>query len=254
MVKRSKTTNFEIFYDKLIDQSNQKETINKHIACKILKYIKDLKPIEKAIDFCDKNGISPSTFTAFCKKMGFSNVKELIFMHEQILENYKKKKLSKKDSDNKIKLAARIIDNSRKILFIGVSGALSTNIDFQLKLLRMDKNAIVVWNKYEQIGLSKLLTEKDVIIVNSVSFQHKWMIDIVKHTKAAVIVVSSWMPPEVKDKVKFFFHIKTNERQDALRVFTMQSKIFAVEIYYKIFIELQKNQKNQENLELSSYR
>ncbi|WP_027120585.1 MurR/RpiR family transcriptional regulator [Mycoplasmopsis lipofaciens] len=250
-----KTTNNLIstssYISNLIVISKEGSNTNKYISEKLLLYIKNKIKLSKAINFCQEIGVSPAAITILSKKIGLKNVKELIFVHNNSLI------LKEEDKDLEDSIYSKIaslINISEKIFFIGVSGAIGVNLDFQIKLLRMNKNAILLMNKYEQIGISKLLTEKDTIILNSVSLQHKWMIDIIKNTKANVVLLSSWLPKNIKNKVTYFLKIKDNERHDGLRLYTMEGRVTTSRMFFHIFKKLQENSDNYKNLQLTSYR
>ncbi|WP_169734601.1 hypothetical protein [[Mycoplasma] collis] len=118
----------------------------------------------------------------------------------------------------------------------------------------MNKNCIHVLNKYEQIGISKILTENDLIIVNSVSLQHKWIVDIMETTKTKIVLVSSWMPQHLKSKINYFFKISSNERQDGLRIFSSEIKEKTLLFFNKILKESRTDPTNYDFLERSSYQ
>ncbi|WP_426461331.1 hypothetical protein [Mycoplasma hafezii] len=240
------------YVSKLISCTNENNDVYSFIAKELLNNVNSKIQIKHAKDFCETIGVSPAAFSYFSKRIGFENVKELVFIHNQIIKvntNVKKEIV-----DQTVQEAARLIDLAHKILFIGVSGAAGLNLDLQLSLLRMDKNAILVYNKYEQIGLSRLLKSNDVMIVNSISLQHKWMINIIKQTEAKVILISSWIPKEIQNKVNVYFQVETDERTDGLRLFTSKGREKTLVFYKDIFKELRNNKSNFENLQKSSYQ
>ncbi|QGZ97526.1 hypothetical protein GE118_01785 [Mycoplasma sp. NEAQ87857] len=227
------------------------QNINKHIAQSLLNKVKNKKKLYKATTFCEEIAISPASLSMFSKKLNFTNVKELIFIHNNSLNL---DKIIDKEKNQQLVKAANLINKANKILFIGVSSSIASNLDFHIKLVRMNKNSILLWNKYEQVGISRILTSKDVIVINSISLSHKWMIDVIKNTEAKIILISSWIPKEIENKVSFFFQIKGKERHDGLRLFTLEGRLLITEIYYKIFKILTEDSTNYKYLEKSAYR
>ncbi|AKA50031.1 hypothetical protein [Mycoplasmopsis gallinacea] len=249
-----KTETFEISADqylaKLIKIKKERSNINGYIAEQLLHKLKMKQRIERGVEFCEEIGVSPSALSIFVKVFEVNNAKEIFFLHNSSINA---KYEIENNEDQKIVQAAELINKAHRNFFIGVSGALGNNMDFQIKLLRMNKTAIIVWNKYEQIGISRLLNKDDVIIVNSVSLQHSWMIDLIKYTEAKIILLSSWMPDEIKDKVTIFFQILSKEQNDGMRLYAMEGRMFVSEIYYRIFKVMQQDPKNFKNLQITSF-
>ncbi|MEE3927996.1 hypothetical protein V2E24_00180 [Mycoplasmopsis ciconiae] len=242
----------EDYINKLYDMINESDNIYQYIATKLMERIKNKQSVIKGGEFCTEIGVSASSLSNFATTIKFQNIKEMFYIHNSIVAHKNKKPL--KNTDQQIVKAAELISKANKILFIGISGAVGINFDFHIKLLRMNKNSIFVCDKYEQVGLSKLLTFNDLIIVNSTSLQHKWMIDILKKTNAKVILISSRLPEPIKDKVTFYFELENEQKFDAMRIFITEGRVEAARILHTLFIEMQKNPQNQKFLEISSYR
>lgn len=250
--EQSKNSRSEEYVSSLISISKQDKNVSSYIATKILEMLQNGEKFTKAIDFAKTIGVSNSALTFFVKKTNLTNFKEIIFVHNLLIDF--KSNTEKVDYGDSIYKAAKILNSANKIFLVGVSSSVGFNYDFYLKLLRMDKHCILVWNKYEQIGLSHILNENDVIIVNSISLQHLWMIEIIKKTKAKVILISSWIPEEIKNKVKFYFKVDSNEKNDGLRLYSMKSRIASAEIFYKIYDCMKSMGDNLEKIKLTSYR
>ncbi|VEU76005.1 hypothetical protein [Mycoplasmopsis columboralis] len=240
------------FIANLIELKKTSNDINGYIASELLSRNKKGTFISQAKEFCEEIGVSPSAFTFFSRKIKLNNVKEIVYIHNQLIENREAKI---KDTKNTLaKDVAKLINSSNKIHLVGVSGAAGMNMDLQIQLLRMNKNCIQMWNKYEQIGLSKILTENDLVIVNSISLQHQWMIKIMEMTSAKIVLISSWIPEHLESKISYFYKISTNERQDGLRIFTSEGREKTLAFYNSILKELRSDPTNYEYLTRSSYR
>lgn len=148
--------------------------ISTHLLKKLAKGEK-LKPTK---EFCAEIFVSTSTMSNFIKVIGLSNYKELIFIHNLSIEtnnnaeNEVKKPAGKELSEKNYSEAGKLIEWARKVFFLGVSSNHFANLDLAVKLQRIDKWVVVPSGKYEQVGLSKLLTEDDLIICSSISLQH----------------------------------------------------------------------------------
>ncbi|QZE12314.1 hypothetical protein [Mycoplasma sp. Ms02] len=241
------------YVSQIIYMSSEEQNLYGSIAEALRKKLKKKIKIGKAVVFCNEISISPSTFTNFSKELGFENVREMIYTHNQIIRDSEPKVVTN-ESDKTIKSAASLIQNARKIMLIGVSGTLGINHDLNIKLLRMGMNTVFVANKYEQIGLSRILTSDDLIIVNSISLSHKWMTDIIEETEAKVLLISSSLPTKIKHKVTEFFLVETTERHDGMRLYSSDSRLVSTRFIYKVFDELMTNEQNYLNLIKTAYK
>ncbi|UUM19529.1 MULTISPECIES: hypothetical protein [unclassified Mycoplasma] len=240
------------YVSSLINVKNSSNDIHSYIASELLIRNKRGILLTQARKFCTEIAVSPSTFTFFTRRIGLSNVKELLYIHNSMIENseHKPKKIKLNNAYN----LAQLINTAHKILLVGVSGASWMNQGFYIQLLRMNKNAIYVANKYEQFGLSKILTSKDLIIVNSISLQHNWMIKLMENTHAQVALISSWAPKHLLNKLALFVEISSKERQDGLRIFTNDAREKTLKFFNKVLDELRENPENLNYLTKSSYR
>ncbi|UUD36593.1 SIS domain-containing protein [Mycoplasmopsis citelli] len=254
MVKSKKrhTSKEAEFISNLLYLKNSTDDINSYIADEILTRHKQGILIPQAYKFCTEIGVSPSSFTFFAKKIRLNNVREILYIHNFLIENDQEK--TKKTKVTAAQEVAKFIDQCNKILFIGISGSTWMNMDFSIQLLRMNKFAIHLPGKYEQIGLSKILTPDDLLIVNSVSLKHKWMLDIMENTRAKIVLISTWIPEHLKEKINVFYKINVKERQDGLRVFTSEAREKSLQFYNYVLKELRNNPVNLEFLTKSSYR
>lgn len=238
----------EKFMDKL-NTSVRKDTgtINL-ISGWIYKKIKDKEYIESAKAFAFEIGISNAMLSKYAKSLGYDNFAEIIFLVKSSIENDGSDE--EIISDSKIKAAARMILDCRKIYFVGVSSGYLTNSDFSHKLNRLDLWCVTNMNKYEQIGQSKLLTSDDLVIINSVSLQHTWMTDILNNTSAKTIVLTA---SDNKIKPDILFHYFPQENASFNRRKTIKNRIEVLNIYDQIFSEMTRNSKLERLLKITSY-
>lgn len=240
-----------IEYQKVLEQTKNEHNSFGRIAGILLFKIKSFNKVTTATDLAEESYVSNATITKFIKHLGFNNFNELAFIHNQNKEIIETETITTEDE---YKNVADEINNARKILFIGVSNSHFINLDFANKLMRLDKWVINTPSKYEQVGFSKIITEKDLLIVNSVSLQHTWMIDIIKKTKGKVILISSIEPSTLGVKPDHFFKLDAKEKSDHFRIFTEQNRIMALQVFDEIFHHLIKDKKNYEALRMTSYR
>lgn len=238
----------ETFMDKLnISVRNDTGTINL-ISGWILKKIKDKEKLDSAKSFAREIGVSNAMLSKYAKSIGYDNFSEVIFLIKNTIDGEGKEE--EIISDSKIKKASKLILNSRKIFFVGVSSGYLSNLDFSHKLNRLDLWCVTSMNKYEQIGQSKLLTSDDLIIVNSVSLQHIWMKQIIDQTEAKVMVLTA---SDQKIKSDIIFHYNPKENASFNRNKTVKNRIIVLNIYDQIFNELIKDKRLSKLLRISSY-
>lgn len=234
-------------YEEGLEKLKNKENAYSKIAKILIDKRKNEIKVGRAIELAVECAVSNSMITKFAKELGFNNASEMAYVHNNFA-----KSIEWVNSDKSYEKAAQLITKARKVFLVGVSNSYTINQDFASKLLRLDKWVIFTPNKYEQVGLAKLLGPKDVLIVNSVSLQHTWMIDIMKNTSAKIILIAS--KPAQAIETELFFEISTDERTDPFRVYTAKNRIAAFEILDKIFYELYKKPENQVLMKVSSYK
>ncbi len=225
---------------------------NAHIANEILKLVKNSTKIYKSKDLAQLLNVSSAAISKFVKKCDFNNFNELCFVHNQSIS----KEYEGNIYNQVIKDAANLISNSHKILFVGVSGSYINNLDFARKLQRLNKCVFTPESKYDQIGLSKLLTNNDLVIINSLSLQHTWILDLIKITKAKIMLSSSFIPNDkvIKDKINVFNHVENvKDFKGGLRLYSTDSLLKVVTFYIKIFEYLINDEDNFQYLQTSSY-
>lgn len=224
--------------------------VNKHIANKLIECLKNHNKLDKIHNLSQKLDVSMSSITKFVKVCGLLNFNELCYIHNNaIVEHNDKTEFSQLIVD-----VGDLITQSKKILFIGVSGSHISNLDFANKLMRLNKWVLTPQSKYDQIGLNNLLTVNDLLIVNSVSLQHKWIIEVIKNTKAKVLLISSLLPPEIIKKITIYWKLEEiNDFSGGLRLYTTDSRIKILQFYILVFEYLIEDPKNLELLQISSY-
>lgn len=240
-----------IEYQKALLEAKKEMNAYSRIAGLLLHKIKDFEKIESATLLAHETYVSNATITKFVKHLGFSNFNEMAFIHNQNKEIIEETPVKINDEFTKV---ADVINDSKKILLIGVSNSHFINSDFANKLHRINKWVVNTPSKYEQVGYSKILTENDLLIVNSVSLQHTWMIDVMKKTKAKIILISSVEPASIGIKPDYYFRLNAKERSDHHRIFTEQNRMQAFQIYDEIFHRLIEDKKNYDFLRATSYR
>lgn len=222
----------------------------KHIAKNLIEYLRIGKRLAKTKTLSHVLSISPSMISKFVKQCGFNNFNELCFIHNQSIVDQD----PKAEFDQLIKDAGELISNCVKILFIGVSGSHISNLDFANKLVRLNKWVLTPASKYDQIGLNNLMTNQDLLIVNSVSLQHEWMIDVIKNTKAKVLLISSFFPDSIKHKINLYWALHhTNDFRGGLRLYSTDSRLKILSFYILVFEYLIEKPENLRLLQLSSY-
>ncbi|VEU69372.1 Uncharacterised protein [Mycoplasmopsis californica] len=227
-------------------------TTNMHIANELLKLVKNQAKINKTKELAAQLNVSTAAISKFVRKCEFNNFNEFCFVHNQSILNDDDKTIY----SELIKKSAELIGKSHKIMFIGVSGSYINNLDFAHKLQRLNKCVLTPESKYDQIGLSRLLTNEDLLIVNSLSLQHTWILDVIANTKAKVILSSSFVPEHmgIKDKIDVFNLVENiKDFKGGLRLYTTDSLLKVASFYIKIFEYLIKDESNLHYLQLSSY-
>lgn len=238
-------------YQKALESIKRENNSFSRIAGLLLWKIKSFDKLTTATALAEESYVSNATITKFIKHLGCGNFNEMAFIHNQNKEVVETKV---EVIDANFKSAADALNKAKKIFFIGVSNSHYINSDFANKLTRIDKWVINTPSKYEQVGLSKILTDKDIIIVNSVSLQHTWMIEIMKKTAAKIILVSSVDPATIKVKPTFYFRLTAKERSDHFRVTTEENRLQALKIFDSLFHALIQNKTNYDLLHKTSYK
>ena len=220
----------------------------KYISLSILKKINNCNPFLSAKEFASDIGVSNAMLTKYTKSMGYKNFSEIMFLVRSSIKLSMEK--NGEVTQPSMTKASKLISESRKIFFIGVSSGYISNTDFAQKLNRLDKWTVLPPNKYEQIGQATLLTEKDLIILNSVSLQHTWMLDIISNTKAKVILITA---SNKKVTCDILFKYKVSENTSFKREVTAESRIEVLKIFDEIFKCMINSEKNKEQLIKTSY-
>lgn len=154
----------------LLEISAHHDNLFAVIAKALIKKIQSRVRLTTGRDLAAELCVSSATLTKFIKAVDLKNLNELLLIHNQTVADPQNRKI--KNQKKLYHQAAALIDAARKVFFLGVSGSLFNNQDFGLKLMRLDKWVVIPVNKYEQVGLAKLLTASDLIVMNSLSLQH----------------------------------------------------------------------------------
>lgn len=239
------------YVQRLEKVKNENKTSIGLIAKYLLNNLDQKTKIESANQIARDIAVSNAMISRFCLVMGFKNIYEVLFL--QKLTKTQEQEQKYHNSDLMIKKAAAFIENARKVFFIGVSNGFLINQDFARKINRLDKWTYVSDNKYEQVGNARLLIEKDLLIVNSVSLQHTWMRKIIKNTLAKVILISDTIPKELKNKITIFFPLLSDHSDNIHRNVTYEERTSALKILDLIFQELINKRHNQLLLKATRY-
>lgn len=240
------------YIQKLVTIKENDTTSIKLIASYFIENLEKDKLIVDASSIAIDIGISNALISKFVKKMKYQNIHEILFLQKLYKKEAKRKDRKEKVRPQIVKVA-RLIENQRKIFFIGVSNGFNVNMDFARKINRLDKWTYVSDNKYEQIGLSRLLTPKDLIIVTSISLQHQWMTNIILKTNAKVILISKNLPKKIKEKVDIFFKVISNNVDTIHRYVTFVSRLDALKTFDRIYAELISYQHNKKLMIFTRY-
>lgn len=173
-------------------------------------------------DLANELGIADSTFFQFTKKLGYNGFKDFkmamlmqendftaLTIHEDITEEDTEMTMAQKVFDSNIstlndtrkllqqkdlKLAADLINRSKRLYFFGVGGSEIVATDAYHKFLRSPISVIHSSDYHVQLMEASLLTEDDCAIIISHTGRSKetiYIAEAVKETGAKIIVVTS---------------------------------------------------------------
>lgn len=227
------------------------QTIMSLIAKYLLNNLDSKREITEARQIANTIGISNAMISKFCKKLGYKNIYEVLFL-QKITKNFSQEHKNKNQVVNVIQ-AVNLIEKARKIFFLGVSNGFLVNQDFARKINRLDKWTYVTDNKYEQIGNARLLGASDLLIATSVSLQHRWMQKIIKTTPAKVILISHVLPHNLKSNVTLYFQVFSSILDTVHRNVTYEPRTNALKIFDQIYQKLTSYGHNKCLLTLTRY-
>lgn len=239
---------YKIKLNKII---NNNTTSMKYIANCLKNAQIEERLIKSASSFADDIGVSKSNISKFTKLMKYDNFSEIIFLNNHVWKVWDHAPDAK---SNELDKAAELINKSRKILFLGVSNSYISNEDFSLKLQRMDKWVVSPPSKYDQAGMSKILTSQDLIIINSATLQHEWINHIIESSPARKVVITN------NKNIKFnanarctFLYYGNKDAYNNSGPYTEGSRVDSLKIFDQLFKKLIKIPENRYMLANSMY-
>ncbi len=223
-----------------------------HMAKKIIAIIKTDKNIETSKQLANECDVSLSMVSKFCKKIGYKNVNEILFLI-RLAQQDLNSVVKNTDKKTYTSLMNKII-RARKILFVGRGNANIINCDFKAKLDRLGIWSQTTNSKYEEVGLSRICDERDLIIINSVTMQHEYLQTIIKNSFSNIVVITTAELMVDKPNVEVIKY-NTNSRELRFdRVFSIDSRNAIQNIFDSVFEEMLKIPGNLELLKLTSYK
>jgi DNA-binding MurR/RpiR family transcriptional regulator len=209
-------------YIELIIQANEKKftDVEKVIAAYFLAGRKALGIQELAKTL----NVSNSSITRFCKKIGLSNYKELIYLYKYSNKNTQKEQTSgisyvqlnyslllndliEKLDTEAVKEAALLIDKSRIIHYWGTGYNAFCGEDFQFKFSRLGKLVNVIKDEHSIAMMAHTVQPGDLVVLSSLSGNNETIAAAVKtvaEKEVPVIVITANESSLYKENVAVF--------------------------------------------------
>lgn len=235
----------------------------KKIANYILNNVESV-PFESISDLSTKIGTSPSTITRFCKKLDYRSyvefqtllktesikVTDYDTIAEKVIEYYQLTLQLSKSIFQKVapEVLVNNIENSNKIVILGIGSSGLTATEFALRLNRMGINAIAITDSYTMFAQSVLLNSKDLIIAISNSGETPEIIKTCKEAKknnVKIAAITKKFNSSLSETTDTIFYTSDNNILE-------DDKFYNDQLSFQFFIDvityhLLKNKKYNEN-------
>lgn len=204
--------NSDIFF--IIESSRLKFTaVDEQVA----DYFLSGKPPLKQSALAHKINVSTASITRFCKKIGFENYKELMYLYQKSLKEYSNDKnnvtnnlqyqykelisdIDEKIDIEDIKSVCKYIQKHNIIHIYGLGMSSIAGEDFKFRFTRIGKYVEVV-HDYDSIEMiSSLLNKENLIIYLSLRGENQHVIQSLKRLKekgATIILITSNQSQEI---------------------------------------------------------
>ncbi|MFK9093849.1 MurR/RpiR family transcriptional regulator [Bacillus salipaludis] len=238
-------------------------TSEKKIANYVLNHVESV-PFESISDLSTKIGTSPSTITRFCRKLDYrsyvefqtllktesikvtdyDNIAEKMIGYYQLTLTFSKSIFQKESPE----VLVNDIENSNKIVILGIGSSGLTATEFSLRLSRMGINSIAVTDSYTMFAQSVLLNSKDLIIALSNSGETPEIIKSCKEAKknnVKVAALTKKFNSSISETADIIFYTSDSDILDDDNFYNDQlSFLFFIDV---ITYHLLKNKKYKEN-------
>ncbi|MGX6961409.1 MurR/RpiR family transcriptional regulator [Vagococcus xieshaowenii] len=186
----------------------------------IAQYFLDQKPALGIQELSKKLNVSNSSITRFCKKIGLSNYKELVYLYKNSVSSVDKelvesslgyinlnygliiKAACERLSISEIKKAAMLIQGSRIIHFWGLGYNAFAGEDFKFKFSRLGKVVNIIKDKQSINMAAHSVQSGDLVVISTLSGNSQSMIEavnVLKTKKVNVVLITANNATELKD-------------------------------------------------------